>query len=54
VPQDPVSSHVCTLVPEHCVVPGVQEPVQEPLPHDCDGQDEGAAQVPFGPQVCTP
>jgi len=33
VPQLPPASHVCTPLPEHCVVPGVQEPVQTPLTH---------------------
>ena len=53
VPHDP-PLHVCTLLPEHCVVPAVHVPVHTPLTHVCPLQ---LTAVPHGPaelHVCTP
>ena len=54
-PQLPVPSHVCTAaLPEHCVAPGVQDPVHTPpvqaaLPHAT-----GFPHAPVALQVSTP
>jgi hypothetical protein len=47
VPHVPFDWHVCTPLPEHCVAPAVQLPVQEPLVHVDPEQAVPAFHVPF-------
>jgi hypothetical protein len=44
---------VRTPLPEHCVVPGVQTPMQAPAEQAAFVQGCAAAQVPVASQVCT-
>jgi hypothetical protein len=54
-PQDPVVWHVCKLVPEHCVAPGLHA-TQPPLRHTGVPPEHSTAvpHVPLVVQVCTP
>jgi hypothetical protein len=54
VPHVPPDWHVCTPLPEHCVAPAVQLPVQTPLTHVEPLQATAVPQVPFDWQVWTP
>jgi hypothetical protein len=44
---------VWTPLPEHCVAPGVQEPVQALLTHAWLVQATGEPQLPVPSHVCT-
>jgi hypothetical protein len=51
----PLPSHVCTAaLPEHCDVPGVQDPEHTPLAHAELLQATGDPQAPVPLQVSTP
>jgi hypothetical protein len=45
---------VRTPLPEHCVVPGVQTPVQAPATHAAFEHGIALLHVPVRSQVCTP
>lgn len=54
-PHMPVPSQVCTAaLPEHCVAPGVHDPVQEPPEHAALLQATGAPHAPVPLHVSTP
>ncbi len=53
-PQAPPEEHVCSPLPEHCVDPGVQEPVHTPPAQTELSQATGEPSVPVELQVSTP
>jgi hypothetical protein len=46
--------HVCTPLPEHCDVPGVQTPWHDPDRHACALQATAVPQLPLESHVWTP
>ena len=50
----PFMAQVCTPSFEHCVLPGVQTPLQPPARHAWLLQGVAAPQAPLALHVCTP
>jgi hypothetical protein len=51
-PHVPLALHVSTPLPEHCVAPGVHDPVHAPLTHAWFVQALAFCQVPVALHVC--
>jgi hypothetical protein len=47
----PEESHVCEVVPEHCLEPGAQAPLQLPEPLQANGQAVAGPHFPLASQV---
>ena len=54
VPQVPSAAQVCRPLPEHCVLPGAQTPVQAVPMQAWLVHTTGSPQVLFDWQVCRP